>query len=113
MSAEFGVEPKLEFLMKYIPKAFPYYAIYLIGAGFIYHLYVCYNKKEMPVIAFFVVFYLTIISIIPHKEERFMHPIFPFLFLMAGQLLVVFLKIRFAGKILGLAFFAFAMFNLV
>ena len=82
-SAEFGISSCWAFIINYLPKNLEYLTVFVV-IGFGYNIYLSHQKNEMPIAAIFVVFYLTIISIVPHKEERFMHPIFPYLFLMTG-----------------------------
>jgi hypothetical protein len=55
-----------------------------IVVGALYNVYESIQKKVVPYIIIFVAFYLTVISNIPHKEDRFQLPIMPYLFLFGN-----------------------------
>lgn len=45
----------------------------------------CTSKQYFPYFLTLSLFYLFIFSLIPHKEDRFILPIMPFLFLLIGN----------------------------
>jgi hypothetical protein len=51
------------------------------------------EKKEFPHFLVLVTTYLAVFSSIPHKEDRFLLPIYPFLFLILSQFMVKLIKI--------------------
>lgn len=83
-SAEFGVSPPLAFFTDYLPKAFGNFMLPFMGLGVAYYILICKNKREMPYTVIFTLFYLLIISRVPHKEARFMLPVIPYIMLMGA-----------------------------
>ena len=45
----------------------------------------CVNKKQVPFMMIFVAFYMIVISMVPHKESRFMIPVMPYIFIVLAQ----------------------------
>ena len=43
------------------------------------------GKGRAPYIAIYCIFTMFVLSLIPHKEDRFLVPIFPFMFIMTGE----------------------------
>jgi hypothetical protein len=43
------------------------------------------NTKQPPYLVYMCIFYITFFSLLGHKENRFLLPILPFLFLMTGR----------------------------
>jgi hypothetical protein len=85
-SADFGTEPFSIFLLEIVPMAFgPIFTVLLYVIALPLDLYVNINKRKMPAVLIFTVFYFLVISLVPHKESRFMLPVMPFLFLMLAQ----------------------------
>lgn len=70
-SAEFGISSPMQFIYVYIPDSLGFYVVPLICLGVVYNLYEHINKRSIPYFSIFTVFYLFIISNIPHKEDRF------------------------------------------
>lgn len=85
-SADFGIEPFGLFLTDILPMAFgPFLTLLVYLAAVPLELYLSKNKRKVPAVLTFAGFYLLVISLIPHKESRFMLPVMPFLFLLAAQ----------------------------
>jgi hypothetical protein len=82
-SAEFGISSPCEFVLDHIPKSLNYLTD-IVYIGLIYYMFLCIKKRQFPLIIVFMSFYLVVISNIPHKEDRFMLPVMPYLFIMAG-----------------------------
>ena len=53
--------------------------------GFAHHTYLKLWKSEVPYLSLYTGFYFLAMSCIPHKEDRFILPTFPYLFMMVGE----------------------------
>lgn len=85
VSSYFGEEP----LYWYITHGLSQILLFNLPLGLIapfYHIKAQRNEpgKERPYMAYYVLFYITVFSLIKHKEARFLLPALPFIFLMIG-----------------------------
>ena len=84
LSQSFGADPMFKYFLVELPARlnifFPCFVL-----GIIHHLKVCQSKKETPYLMFFMFSYLIFLSLISHKEPKFLLPIFPICFLVIAQ----------------------------
>lgn len=71
-----------------MPKDIFRASVVLIFAGMFNYWHECSNKRQTPEMMYLCGFYIFFFSCIGHKEARFLLPIAPFLYLMAGQVSV-------------------------
>lgn len=50
-----------------------------------YHILASKKSKQWPYMSMYVIFYILVFSLIPHKEARFLLPALPFMLLMIAQ----------------------------
>ena len=86
LSEYFGTDPFWWYFIVFSPAIFTVLYPSVVLANFT-HLKTKWNKGESPYLTYYNVFYFAVFSAIPHKELRFLIPIVPFAFLMAGELL--------------------------
>ena len=84
-SAEFGTGSNLIFITEYLPYTLGFLKYFIIFA-IMYEVHNSSVRKRIPVTLIFVTFYLMVLSLVPHKESRFMIPVMPYLFIMLAQL---------------------------
>lgn len=96
VSEDFGVSPTSEYIYSSLPNELNYLCVVTyMAVG--YALYESITLKQFNHFLVLTLTYLFVFSKIPHKETRFLLPIFPFLFLMTGNflnLLLIHLKKR-------------------
>lgn len=102
-SSVFGVSPPEEYLKLFVPDAMKFGFAFSIG-GLALYSFNCLKKKEPPYVTLFVITFLAVLSYIPHKEQRFALPVFPYLYLMCGLSMQWFLK-RFGKIVIALVIF--------
>ena len=106
VSAQFGVSPATVYLFKTLPEAF--YGMFLVLiAAIVFDLMQCLKKKEFPHFFVLVITFLISFSLIPHKEDRFILPVIPFLILILGNFIYHMMLLRY-GKVV-IALFSFAL----
>ena len=91
LSEYFGTDPFFWYLIAFAPAIFHLMYPSVIFATFT-HMKTKHNKGETPYLSYYNLFYFAVFSAIPHKELRFLIPIVPFAFLMAGELLAATIK---------------------
>lgn len=69
--------------MFFLPDAMRFALPFALIGMFLY-MKEAFYKLVSPYMASFVSFYLIVLSCIPHKEQRFMLPCLPYLYLMTG-----------------------------
>lgn len=84
VSASFGVSPPTEYLYKTLPWALNFIGIITIAA-ICNNINECRSKREFPHFLVLVFTYTLAFSMIPHKEDRFVVPIIPYLLILAGD----------------------------
>ena len=92
LSKYFGDHGHFVYVTEFMPKDIFRGSVVLIFAGIVNHFYVCQNKRQTPELVWLCGFYILFFSCIGHKEARFLLPIAPFLYLMAGQVSIDFAK---------------------
>ena len=84
LSKYFGDHQFGEYIFNYLPKDIfkVFYPLLILGTYkySVHH----WNKKLRPDLMYISVFYIMFFSFIGHKENRFLLPILPFMFLMTG-----------------------------
>ena len=92
LSEYFGASQKIYYIGDSIPEGF--WLLYpALCIGCFYHIYKRRSNNESPYLSYAIIFYLIVFSWIPHKEPRFMLPIYSFGVLVGGELTeVVFRK---------------------
>ena len=83
ISSNYGVSSPFEYILYSLPLAFNGFSILLIFA-IKRHITECRKKELFPYFLVMAISYIYIFSLIPHKEDRFILPIVPFLFLIIG-----------------------------
>jgi hypothetical protein len=84
VSASFGVSPPTEYLYKTLPWALNFIGIITVAA-ICNNINECRSKKEFPHFLVLVSTYTLAFSMIPHKEDRFVVPVIPYLLILAGD----------------------------
>ena len=87
LSKYFGDHPTWQYLFVYGPAMFTV-AYPLIVYSVYFYTRETLQKNQSPEIMYYTIFYFVIFSLIPHKEKRFLLPIFAFAVLALGYLLV-------------------------
>jgi hypothetical protein len=91
LSRYFGTDPWHEFMTSYCPRFFHVILPVVLYANTVGHAQICWSKGQTPYMTYCVVFFVFVFSCIPHKEERFFVPIFPFTLLTTGENIVTYL----------------------
>jgi GPI mannosyltransferase 3 len=87
LSLYFGVHPAYFYVLAVVPLIFLAQTPLIVTGIYTYARdSLAAGARGTPYLALFVAFYLTVYSLIQHKEARFLLPIVPFCFLMAGHL---------------------------
>jgi GPI mannosyltransferase 3 len=86
LSQTFGSDPVLQYVAKEIPIRFNIFLPALL-LGILHHRSVCLNKKQMPYLVIYSLSIVIFLSMITHKEPKFLLPIFPPCFIFIGQYL--------------------------
>ncbi len=89
----------------YVTAGFPLMLLTYVPFSY-YGLYKMMREREDCTVWYVVVTYLTVMSLLAHKEERFMMPILPYLILMAGYALT---NLKRAAPKLGLGLLIFVV----
>jgi uncharacterized membrane protein len=84
VSAIFGVSPPTEYLYKTLPHALNFIGFFTV-AGILNNINECRHKQEFPFFVVLVFTYTLAFSMIPHKEDRFIVPVMPYLLILAGD----------------------------
>lgn len=85
-SEDFGVSPFYYYISDAMPDAFN--LLYLVfWLSLFFSLLSAINKKVFPYLPILILTFIVTFSYIPHKEERFLLPIYPFCFLLMGKLI--------------------------
>lgn len=87
LSAYFGLDPIYHYVLIVLPKVFHISLVPLIF-GFCIYAREQQEMKQPPYLIIFSLFYLFMMSLIPHKEDRFLMPIFPAFFIMIGRAVI-------------------------
>jgi phosphatidylinositol glycan class B len=87
LSKYFGDHPTWQYLFVYGPAMFTV-AYPLILYSVYFYTRESLQKNQSPEIMYYTIFYFVVFSLIPHKEKRFLLPIFAFAVLALGYLLV-------------------------
>ncbi len=93
ISSRFGVTPPFEYFFVFIPLSYNFMTILLVLA-ISYNIGECRKKLLFPHMLVLVVSYVYVFSLIAHKEDRFLLPIAPFIFLIIGNYVYKSLKRR-------------------
>jgi phosphatidylinositol glycan class B len=81
---KFGVSPATDYLIKTFPLVFNFMVIFVFAA--IYNnIKESRQTKQFPSLLVIIIAYTFTFSMIPHKEDRFLMPILPFVFLILGD----------------------------
>jgi len=92
LSKYFGDHRFTEYIFKFLPEdIFKGMTIFMVY-GVYQHYFDMKNQKQVPYLVYMCVFYITFFSLLGHKENRFLLPILPFLFLMTGRGLSLMIK---------------------
>ena len=81
LSQSFGADPLMKYFVVELPARLNIYFPCLV-LGIFYHLKVCRSKNQTPYLIYFMFSYLIFLSLISHKEPKFLLPIFPVCFLV-------------------------------
>lgn len=81
--------------------------------GALYNAYESHNKQVIPYALIFTIFYLAIISMVPHKENRFILPVVPYIIMMGSKLMVKLIKIEMINVIILLLIGSSAIIELI
>lgn len=84
VSASFGVSPPTEYLYKTLPYALNFIGFFTV-AGIINNINECRHKMVFPYFVVLVFTYTLAFSMIPHKEDRFVVPVMPYLLILSGD----------------------------
>jgi GPI mannosyltransferase 3 len=87
LSKYFGDHPTWQYLLVYGPAMFTV-AYPLVVYSVYFYTVETVQKNQSPEMMYYTIFYFVVFSIIPHKEKRFLLPIFAFCVLSLGYLLV-------------------------
>jgi len=85
LSEYFGTDPFWDYFTKKGPAIFTLMSPVVCISG-VTHYITKRNRNESPYMTYYAAFYFVFFSAIPHKELRFLIPIVPFAFVMAGEL---------------------------
>ena len=85
LSEYFGSSYKQFYIGDSIPEGF--WILYgALTLGSFYHIYKRWRENKSPYLSYAIFFYLIVFSYIPHKEPRFMLPIYSFGVLVGGEI---------------------------
>jgi phosphatidylinositol glycan class B len=90
-SESFGSDPLLLYIQKEIPLRFHIFFPCVI-LGLVYYIRSSWAKKQSPFLAYYSLAIIGFLSLIKHKESKFILPVFPAIFLMIGSTLASGLK---------------------
>ena len=88
LSQNFGADPLLKYVNLEIPIRFNIYFPCIV-LGIAKYARDTWSKKQTPYLVYYILSILTFLSLISHKEPKFLLPIFPPIFLMIGYYLAV------------------------
>lgn len=91
LSEYFGSSDLDHYYRVSMPNGF-WLAYPVLCVGVFYHIYARRSQGKSPYLSYLVLFYVLVFSLIPHKEPRFMLPIFPAAAIMAGEVAEVTIK---------------------
>ena len=91
LSEYFGASQKIFYIGDSIPEGF--WILYpALVIGTFYHIYKRRSEEKSPYLSYAIFFYLLVFSYIPHKEPRFMLPIYSFGVMLGGEITEVVFK---------------------
>lgn len=86
LSQTFGSDPMGKYILQEIPVRFNVLLPALI-LGLVHHYKVCRSKNMIPFLLIYIVSIVGFLSLITHKEPKFLLPVFPAMFIVIGQYL--------------------------
>lgn len=89
LSQNFGADPVLKYVNLEIPIRFNIYFPCIV-VGMAKYTRDTWNKGQTPYLVYYILSILVFLSMISHKEPKFLLPIFPPIFLMIGYCLAVY-----------------------
>jgi GPI mannosyltransferase 3 len=91
LSKYFGEDPWYWYLLGSAPKIYTIMYPLVLYANSYGHFVLQKLKSEPPYLTYYTVFYFAFVSLIAHKEHRFLVPLIPFTLLTTGQVIAALL----------------------
>lgn len=110
VSAKFGVSPFEEYIITTLPKVMSLNLIFFVIGTFL-NIKETFNLKKFPYFLLFILTYLIIVSFIPHKEERFILPIMPYIMLITGNCFYLLIR-KFKSRKIAFIFILLALYEI-
>ena len=85
LSKYFGEDPWQQYIINWSAGFFLSMYPFVAYANTVGHIDIMWSKEQIPYLAYYIIFYILVFSLIPHKEARFLVPLIPFLLLLTGE----------------------------